>query len=408
VAEPLAAALAGLRADLLDAGRLVRAVGSGRRRAAVMPASRRVELRWVDLRAGRRLSVVRLDQRQSRTTTVEPGAEAALVDQLLAEPYGTWHLDLVDATVQLRVTKRGDAQVHRGPRATAVPDRRHDRPRPTLLDPRDPVLHALGLTTADGSVKAGRHAKLRQVEQLLRALEPVLPALTAAAGAGPLHVVDLGCGNAYLTHAAHGWLAARLGREVRLTGVDEKVQARDHGTAVAAALGRSEAVRFVAAPIARAVVPEPVHLVLALHACDTATDDALARAVRWQAPVMLAAPCCHHDVQHQLAARARAGAVPPAGWAGVTRHGILRERLADVLTDALRAAVLRQHGYRVEVIEFVESVHTPRNVLLRAVRTGAPASAAAAAEYTALTKAWGITPALARRLADAGSDSATT
>ena len=104
---------------------------------------------------------------------------------------------------------------------------------------------------------------------------------------------------------------------------------------------------------------------LALHACDTATDDALARAVGWGSPLVLAAPCCHHDVAAQLRR-----ATPPAPYASLVRHGILRERFADTLTDALRASLLRLQGYRVDVVQFVESRHTPRNTMLRAVRTG--------------------------------------
>ena len=126
-------------------------------------------------------------------------------------------------------------------------------------------------------------------------------------------------------------------------------------------------------------------MVLALHACDTATDDALARAVTWEAPVVLAAPCCHHDVAAQLR---RAPA--PAPYSLLTRNGILRERFADTLTDAMRAAVLRQVGYRVEVIDFVDSRHTPRNTLLRAVRTGAPPPGRGASELAELTGAWGV------------------
>jgi hypothetical protein len=132
-------------------------------------------------------------------------------------------------------------------------------------------------------------------------------------------------------------------------------------------------------------------VVLALHACDTATDDAIARAVRWRAPYLLAAPCCHHEIAGQLRAR-------PAD--PLTRHAILRERLADVLTDALRAALLRLVGYRVEVVEFVDSAHTPRNVLLRARWTGAPPTDAAVAEYRSLVDGWGVRPKLAALLAD--------
>jgi hypothetical protein len=141
---------------------------------------------------------------------------------------------------------------------------------------------------------------------------------------------------------------------------------------------------------------EPVDLALALHACDTATDDALAQAVRWAAPVIVAAPCCHHDLQRQLT---KGEAAPPHPYGALTRHAILRERFADVLTDALRADVLRLLGYRVDVIEFVDSRHTPRNVLLRAVHTGARPTQRRVREYLDLVSAWNVEPALAQRLA---------
>jgi hypothetical protein len=143
-------------------------------------------------------------------------------------------------------------------------------------------------------------------------------------------------------------------------------------------------------------------VVLALHACDTATDDALARAVRWQASVVLAAPCCHHDVAAQLRR-----APTPAPYAELTRHGILRERLADTLTDAVRASLMRQSGYRVDVVEFVPSEHTPRNTLLRAVRTGAAPSERLREEYDDLTRTWGVHPKLAELLAPSAVDAAT-
>jgi hypothetical protein len=175
--------------------------------------------------------------------------------------------------------------------------------------------------------------------------------------------------------------------------------ARTAVTALAEELGVADTMTFVQGDIATAslegVLPGPPDVVLALHACDTATDDALARAVEWEAPLVLAAPCCHHDVAAQLRR-----APTPAPYASLTRHGILRERFADTLTDAVRASVMRLVGYRVDVIEFVESKHTPRNTLLRAVRTGATPSDKARAEYDDLTSTWGIRPRLGELLHD--------
>ena len=221
----------------------------------------------------------------------------------------------------------------------------------------------------------------------------------ASAGAGPLRVVDLGCGNAYLTFAAFRYLTAVRGLPATMTGVDVKPQALTHNTSVAAELGVSDTVRFVRGTIGETSLSEPPDLALALHACDTATDEALARAVGWHTPVVVAAPCCHHDIARQLSV----GSTPqPYGL--VTRHGILRERLADVLTDALRAALLRLVGYRVEVIEFVDSEHTPRNALIRAVRTGAAADASAWDAYRDLVSTWQVTPALEMLLRESVPD----
>ncbi|HEY6592806.1 MAG TPA: SAM-dependent methyltransferase, partial [Asanoa sp.] len=202
----------------------------------------------------------------------------------------------------------------------------------------------------------------------------------------PLRVIDLGCGNAYLTFAAYRYLAGR-GLDVEVVGVDVREDQRQRNSALAAELGAADRVRFVAGGILGAVVEPPPHLVLALHACDTATDEALARAVGWGAQWVLAAPCCHRDIAAQLRDRPA-----PEPYDLLTGQGILRERFADVLTDALRAALLREHGYRVEVVEFVDSKHTPRNLLLRARRSEAARTDGAA--YRDLVGTWQVSPRL--------------
>jgi SAM-dependent methyltransferase len=375
VPEPLDAALAEVRALLLDPDRLVRAVAAGRRRGAV-PSPVRAELRPVDLKSGRRLQLVASDGVRPYTRNLAPGAEAeATVDELLAEPFGNWYVEATTTTIQLRVTKRGEAQVHRSGPPDVPADRAHDRVKAHLLAPDDLLYDAIG----------GTGAKRRQVDAFLRALEATLDDEVRS----PLHVVDLGCGNAYLTFAAHRYLSSR-GVDVSVTGVDVREDQRARNTALAERLGCADRVRFVAGTNLEARLDHAPDVVLALHACDTATDEALARAVRWKARWILAAPCCHHDIAAQLRA-----AAAPAPYDLLTGHGILRERFADVLTDALRAALLRLFGYRVDVVEFVESRHTPRNVLIRAQRTGTPPTGALRREYDELVNAWGVRPILA-------------
>jgi SAM-dependent methyltransferase len=377
VPERLEDALGELRALLLDGDRLVQAVASGHRRGQ-HPQWMQVRLRPVVVKAGQRLQVVTDDGARPTTRNVAWGTEAeAEVAALLAQPFGNWHVQTVDATLQLRVTKRGGAAVHRSASGQAPPAASHDRVKEHLLDPGDPLFDVIG----------GTAAKRRQVDAFLRALEATLDDEQLP---NPLRVVDLGCGNAYLTFAAYAYLTGHRGRDVELVGVDVRDDQRARNTALAAELGWADRVRFVAGTIADVELPG-ADVVLALHACDTATDEALARAIGWRARWILAAPCCHHDLATQLR---RSPA--PAPYELLTRFGILRERFCDVLTDSLRAALLRLHGYRVEVVEFIDSRHTPRNLLLRARFTGAAPTAAQRGEYAALVDEWQVTPHLAR------------
>ena len=402
-AVPLQDALARIRGPLLDPEGLVRAVASGRQKGQRLPHVqgrdvRRVELRYVDLKAGRHLQVTSYDETQAHTANFAVGGEAeAAVDHLLDEPFGNWHVDTTTQTHQLRATKKLEAVVHSADRAEPVAaERGHDRDKQRLLAEDDPVLIALGISDAQGRIKPTRQAKYRQVEEFLRLLDASIADaldkghLRRPTAADPLRIVDLGCGNAYLTFAAQRFLSHVRGLPVRVTGVDVKQQSADHNSAVAASLGIEA--DFVVGTIGDATLPQPPDVVLALHACDTATDDALARAVQWGAGLVLAAPCCHHDIAAQLRK-----APTPAPYALLTRHGILRERFADTLTDALRASILRLVGYRVDVVEFVESAHTPRNTMLRATSTGARGSVPGGVreEYDDLVATWGVTPKLA-------------
>jgi SAM-dependent methyltransferase len=318
------------------------------------------------------------------------------VDELLATAYGSWHVETTGETLRLRHTKKGKVLLHRQSDSREQ-STDHDRVKQRVLDPAAPFLIELGISDHKGRVKPSRQAKYKQIEEFCKLLAPALEEAIAAGRIGtghPLHVVDLGCGNAYLTLAAYHLLTA-AGHDVRMTGIDHNPAARERNSKRVAALGWQDHLHFVDATIADARLDVKPDVVLALHACDTATDDALARAVGWEAPLVLAAPCCHHDIQKQLKS-----VEPPAPYALMTRYGIVRERLADMLTDSLRAAVLRQVGYRVEVVQFVDSEHTPRNLLLRAARTGATAGPEVRAEYDALVGQWQVKPRLAALVLD--------
>ncbi|WP_350281140.1 SAM-dependent methyltransferase [Kribbella sp. HUAS MG21] len=393
-------ALGVVRAALLERGGLVRGVASGRRRGMDAPAYLRVEVRYVDLKGRRHLQVSEFDERQAHTRNVPDADVEKAVDELLGLAYGSWHVETTEETLRLRYTKKGKELLHRQ-EDRREQDTGHDRVKRRVLDPAAPFLVELGISDHQGRVKPSRQAKYKQIEEFCKLLAPALDEAVSAgriATGRPLQVVDLGCGNAYLTLAAYHLLTA-AGHDVRMTGIDHNPAARKRNTRVVEALGWQDHLRFLDATIQGAELDVRPDVVLALHACDTATDDALARAVGWEAALVLAAPCCHHDIQKQLKS-----VTPPAPYALMTRYGIVRERFADVLTDSLRAAVLRQVGYRVEVVQFVDSQHTPRNLLLRAARTGARPTAEVRAEYQAMVDEWHVQPRLAQLLLTADSD----
>jgi SAM-dependent methyltransferase len=234
--------------------------------------------------------------------------------------------------------------------------------------------------------------KYMQVEEFLRLLIPTLnEAITAGhvrqpTKEAPLTVVDLGCGHAYLTFAAHQYLQAHQ-IPVNVIGIDVRESSRVRNNQIAERLGIKSSIKFFAEEIASASVAG-ADIAIALHACDTATDDAIAWAVNKGVPLALFAPCCHHDIQSQMKST-------PEPWSMVTRHGIMRERLGDLITDSLRIQLMKLHGYRVEAIEFVGGVHTPRNLMIRAVKSGAQASAADEAQYLSMIELWGVKPVLA-------------
>ncbi len=389
MSDDLATARDEVRRRLLDADRLVSANAGGALRGE-NTRWRRAELRPVDLKEGSRLQVVTFDERQAFTSNYPWTDAEAAVDDLLGQPFGHWHVATTDDEYGFRVTKAGRVLVTR---SSAGRERRtaHDRSKSRLVDPAAPFLRQLGISDSAGHVKKSKADKYRQVEEFVRLLDAsVRDAQTSGRLSGDrLRVVDLGCGNAYLTFAIYHHLHDVLGVAVDVTGVDVKEQARRHNTEVAERLGWAKDVRFVEGEIASVDVESPVDITVALHACDTATDDALARGISWHSELILAAPCCHHDIQRQLRA-----ASAPSPYDLITRHGLMRERFADVLTDSLRVHLLRRHGYRADVVEFIDSKHTPRNALIRAHRTGVVATPEQNAEYTELITTWGIHPKL--------------
>jgi hypothetical protein len=260
----------------------------------------------------------------------------------------------------------------------------HDRRKRRLLEEGTPVpfLVELGVMTPAGKVRAQRYDKFRQVNRFLELVDDVLPRR-------PLRIVDFGSGKSYLTFALYHLLAVERGLDVDVVGLDLKEDVIAHCRSLAEKLGY-ERLRFEVGDIAL-FEGEPADVVVSLHACDTATDAALERAVRWGAEVILAVPCCQHELRGQL---------DDDDLAPLLSHGILRERFAALATDAARAKLLEAVGYDAQVVEFVDLEHTAKNLLIRAVRKRESGNAETMRSYRAFKERLGIDPALERALAD--------
>jgi len=371
-----------------DTKSLVRVVLSGRRRN-MQTAHERIDMRPVLIKESIAIQVSHSDGRQMTTKNYEAGQ--APFNELLRSGYANILLEQTHQSISVRITKKGEALVHRES-TEREQELAHDRTKSRLLDPSDPYLIAIGISDSQGNLKASKSDKYKQVEEFLRLLTPTLTSAIKAghiaqpSDAKPLTIVDLGCGHAYLTFATHQYLRSQ-GMAVKVIGIDVRTAARDRNNEIAQQLGISTSIEFRAEEIADTTLAS-ADIAIALHACDTATDDAIAWAINSDAKLALIAPCCHHDIQAQMHE-------VPEPWSIITRNGIMKERLGDLLTDGLRMQIMKLRGYRVEAIEFIGGEHTPRNLMIRAVKTGAGADASEKQKYDEMLALWKVKPALA-------------
>ena len=364
-----------------DQNNFVRAVLSGRRRN-MQTEYERIDIRPVQLKDGLRLQLILSEEKQDTTKNI--GIDAEKILELLNSGYANVLVEFTTGSYSLRITKKGEALIHE---AKGVFERSvsHDRTKERLLDASDPFLIEVGISDHKGSIKPSMQDKYRQVEEFLRILEPALPEKKEK-----LSIVDLGCGHAYLTFATHQYLR-KSGIDAHVIGIDVRENSRDRNNAIAKKLGITDSIEFRAEEISETKI-KSADIAIALHACDTATDDAIAWGVQHGVQLLLIAPCCHHDLQVQIQDI-------PEPWPMLTRHGIMRERLGDLLTDSFRTQILKLLGYRVDAIEFVGGEHTPRNLMIRATKTGAKPEPIEIARYKEMLAQWNVNPALAQRLA---------
>ncbi len=370
---------------------LVRVVLSGRRRNMTVPFER-IDIRPVLIKDA---IVLQIEQNDGRATTVKNVAPKDFGARgYLEMGYANILVEHTSGALSIRITKKGEAQVHED-KGAREQNLEHDRRKARLLDPSDPFLIEIGISDSDGRIKPTRSDKYIQVEEFLRLLVPTLNSAIEAKQIAkptpekPLVIADLGCGNAYLTFAVHQYLTS-IDMPVHVIGIDIRPESLKRNNEIAKKLKIDKTIEFKAEAIDQTSLTS-CDIAIALHACDTATDDAIAWAVTGGAKLLLIAPCCQHDLQTQMSQ-------VPEPWNILTKHGLMKERLGDLMTDALRAQILKLAGYRTEVIEFIGGEHTPRNIMIRAVLTHAKAEAKDIESYKKMLKEWKIDPALASRL----------
>jgi SAM-dependent methyltransferase len=382
-----------VRAKILDRESLIRAIFSGEQKGTSLSWTK-VVVRPVEIKGDIHLQFSYFDEKKDITKNHLEDA-AAKVDELLALPFRNIFVESRDGNLQVNISKKGKALVSE-PKSTAVPvaDLSHDRQKNKLLSAEnaEPFLKAVGIMTSDGKIRADMQRKFKQINEFLRLVDEI-DSFQALSGQ-PIHIVDFGCGNAYLTFAIYYYLHDILKLDAHVTGVDIKADLIESHQKKAQSLGWSQ-LNFVVGHIAEYKPQVIPNVVIALHACDTATDDALAQGIQWESKLIVCAPCCQHELQEQMSH------VPmPTSLLPVFHDGILFERMGDILTDTFRANILRIMGYRTDVTQFVPIEHTAKNLMIRSVKTSSPGNARWVEEYKNLKSFWKVRPYLEKILGE--------
>jgi SAM-dependent methyltransferase len=365
----------------IKAPNFVRAVLSGRRRN-LTPSAERIDIKPVLIKGEEKLQIQSTDGRQ--VTTKNLSANEIDFADFLGQGFANLLAESTSESYSVRISKKDEALVTIG-RVKLERDLTHDRQKQRLLPEDNRIFALLGMHDGFKRIKPSKMDKYRQVEEFLRLLKPTLDNEVGAQS--EISIVDLGCGHAYLTFAVQEYLNSAT-QKVKILGVDEREESKRHNDQIANSL--SADAQFLVAKIADTPA-QAVDIAIALHACDTATDDSIAWAVKNSAKVIMLAPCCHHDLQAQID-------LAPEPWSLLTRHGVVSERLIDLMTDSLRAQILKLLGYRVDIVEFIGGEHTPRNIMIRAVKTGVKVDPAEVSLYQVMLADWKIAPHLAELL----------
>ena len=381
-----------VRAKILARESLIRAVFTGQQKGSDQSWVK-VVVRPVEIKGQIHLQFSYFDEKKDITKNYLEEAEAK-VNELLALPFRNIFIESAAGNLQVNVSKKGKALVNETKPSKETTDLAHDRQKNKILTAENaaPFLKAIGIMTEDGRIRADMQRKFKQINEFLRLVDET-GSLPAQSGQ-PIHVVDFGCGSGHLTFAMYFYLREILQLDAHVTGVDIKRELIDQLQTKSEALGWSR-LKFQTGYIADYESDVRPEVVLALHACDTATDDALAKGIGWGSKLIICAPCCQHELQEQMARTEL-----PDPLAPIFQHGIFFERMGDILTDTFRANILRIMGYRTDITEFIPIEHTGKNLMIRSVKTSPIGEARWVQEYRDLKSFWQLTPYLEKILGE--------
>jgi|APSaa5957512622_1039677.scaffolds.fasta_scaffold29078_4 hypothetical protein len=347
-------------------------------------------VRPIELRGKLKYQITYYDQKRGVTQNYDDKDFLEKLDELLTTPFNQIHLQASTGDLHIRITKKGKTLLKKAKpsRPEPRPELSHNRQKryPLSSSAPDEFLHEIGIMDQSGSVKPSMQDKFRQINEFLRLMDQVV---TSQGLLGDMiSIVDCGCGNAYLTFSGYHYLNHIQGRDAQVVGIDSRPEAIEKCIRLRDSLGWS-GLEFSVSRIEEFTPSTSPDMVLSLHACNTATDEAIARGVIWQSQIILAAPCCQHELRPQIEATL---------FDPVLRHGVLKQRTAEILTDACRAEILHIMGYRTDVVQFIDSKHTPKNLMIRARKGLKPGNRQAVDRYMALRDFWRIKPSIERLL----------
>lgn len=316
------------------------------------------------------------------------------IENYLRELFKQGEFKALSEEATVLVSKKGKITVKSRVRIAANVDRTdnaktsalsHNRSKQYILADGQPVdfLVGLGVQTSDGRVTKARYDKFRQINRYLEFIEDVLDELPTE---HTVRIIDFGCGKSYLTFAMYYYLHELQNRDIEVTGLDLKADVIEHCNELAGKL-HYDKLHFEKGDISTYEGAKSVDMVVSLHACDTATDYALEKAVKWGAKVIMAVPCCQHEINKQI----KCSELQP-----VLKYGLIKERMSALITDALRANLLEEQGYDTQILEFIDMEHTPKNLLIRAVKRKGMKPQSRRTDISEVTGYLGVSPTLER------------